>query len=126
MNLKVVFHNLDKSDFVESAVADKLERVIEKFPDFSKATATVSVSMENSHEHSGKDFFIIKMTLVGAHKRPLVIQKDGSNPYEALARVSDRLLDVLSRYGGKKRTVKRHSARSEKEKRKWSQGPSAA
>ncbi len=119
MKMKVVQQNLEKSDFIEAIVAEKIERVLEKFPEFSKASATISISMENSHEHSRKDHFNVKLVLVGAHKRPFVIHKAAANPYAAAAILADRLLHFLSRANDKIRVKRRHLAQVTKHKQKW-------
>lgn len=119
MRTKVVFRKLEKSEFIESLVIEKLERVLEKFPEVEKCSGTVVVSMENSREHGGKDVFGVKLTMVGPQKKALVIHKQAQNPYEASAILADRLLDFLSRVNDKKRVLKRHSARNVKYKEKW-------
>lgn len=119
MRTKIVFQNLEKSEFIESLVTERLEKVLEKFPEFSNAFGTIVVSMENSHEHGGKNVFGVKLMLNGAHKKSVVMHKQAQSPYEASSVLADRLLDFLSRSNDKERVLKRHRARDKKYKEKW-------
>lgn len=108
--VKVIFKNLKKSDFIQNILADKISHVLEKFPEMRSAVATVSVEMENSPQHVGKDDFRIKLTMFSKGK-PIVIQKESSNLYQAAAVLSDRLFEVLHRTVEKKRDIRRHLQR---------------
>ena len=109
--VKVIFKNLEKSDMVSEIVQEKVSHVLAKFPELEGATATVSVEMENSPIHAGKDDFRVKLVVTNRRFKPLVLQKEGPNLYQAAAILSDRLFEVLHRSLEKKRDQRRHSQR---------------
>lgn len=109
--VKVIFKNLEKSEMVSEIVQQKITHVLAKFPELTEAQATVSVEMENSPTHVGKDDFRIKLVVTNRRFKPLVIQKEGANLYQAAAVLADRLFEVLHRSLEKRRDQRRHGAR---------------
>lgn len=105
--VKVIFKNLDKSDFVSEIVQEKIAHVLEKFPDMTRNDATVVVEMENSPTHAGKDDFKVKLIMKSPSGKPLVIQKEGPNLYQASAVLADRLFELLHRTLEKRRDIRR-------------------
>lgn len=109
--VKVIFKNLQKSDMVREIVTEKVQHVLSKFPDLKNAAATVFVEMENSLTHPGKDDFRIKLIMASRGNKPVVIQKESDNFYQAASVLADRLFDVLHRYVEKRRDTRRHQQR---------------
>ena len=106
--VKVIFKNLEKSEMVSEIVQDKISHVLEKFPELTNVNATISVEMENSPVHAGKDDFRVKLVMTNSRLRPVVIQKAGTNLYQAAAILADRLFEVLHRSLEKRRDQRRY------------------
>lgn len=110
--VKVIFKNLKKSEFVLDSVKEKIGRVLEKFPEMENASATISIEMENSPQHAGKDDFRVKLIMLSRGHKPIVIQKDSANVYQAASLLADRLFDLLHRSVEKKRDLRRAAGRT--------------
>lgn len=111
MKVQVVFQNLEKSEFVEEIVHERIESVLEKFPQTQNGNATVYVSMENSHHQAGPDFFKVKLMLKGLKMKPIILAKHSKNLYEATAQVVDSLFESFHRHSEKLLTNRRSSQR---------------
>lgn len=110
--VKVIFKNLNKSEFVLDSVKEKIGRVLEKFPELENASATISIEMENSPIHAGKDDFRVKLIMLSRGLKPIIIQKDSPNVYQAASLLADRLMDLLARHVEKRRDTRRAARRS--------------
>lgn len=111
--VKVIFKNLKKSDMVRNIVSEKIEKTVNKFPEMEQVSSTVIVSREHSPEHTGVEWFSVKLLVNGKGIRPIVLEKSAEALYQALAMVSDRALEILHRSLAKERVIHRHK------KRKW-------
>lgn len=119
--VKVVFHNLASSAFVENKVIERLEHVLDKFPAMERARVTAIVGMENSRLHAGPELFSVKVHISGLGMKPLVLQKSALNVYEALAEVSHRLLELLHRFEERRRSLSRGKRKKSKERERWNE-----
>lgn len=107
--VRVMFKNLKKSDFIEEFLNEKVQHVLSKFPQALKGgTATAVVSMENSQLHKGADLFQVKLILLLKGMKPIVLQKENGNIYQAVAVLCDRLLESLHRHFERRRDHNRH------------------
>ncbi len=113
MKVKVLFHNLESSNLINSAIETKLGHVLEKFEDRAQAKATVIVSMENSRAQRGPDLFTVKAVIKLGRHGSLVLEKSDSEFYRALAMLADRLQDQVNRMLDKDRVRKLKRARQE-------------
>jgi ribosome-associated translation inhibitor RaiA len=115
--VRVVFRNLAKSDFVKNVIDEKVNHVLEKFPELVDAATTVVVGMENSPLHAGPDNFQVKLTMFSRGLKPVILQRESDNPYQAVAHLTDRLFEVLHR------ALERRREKSRSERRKWKGSP---
>ncbi|MBX2995203.1 MAG: HPF/RaiA family ribosome-associated protein [Bdellovibrionaceae bacterium] len=115
--VRVVFKNLEKSEFIKDIVSDKITHALEKFPELENATATVTVGMENSPFHAGADLFQVRVILLARGLKPIVLEKQAGSPYQAVAVLTDRLFEVLHR------AVERRREKSRSERRRWKGSP---
>lgn len=107
--VRVMFKNLKKSDFIEDILNERVEHVLSKFPEATKGgTATAVVAMENSHLHKGADLFQVKLILLLKGMKPIILQKENGNIYQAVAVLCDRLLESLHRHFERRRDHHRH------------------
>lgn len=109
--VKVVFHNLEKSNLVRGVVTDLVESTLSKFPRTERAHVDIFVSMENSPVHAGPDQFSVKLVMSQKGMKPIILTKSAENLYQAASLVSDRLLEALHRAFEKRRERRRESAR---------------
>lgn len=107
----VKFKNLDKSELAREAAQERVEALIEKFPDLSESKVQVTLEMENSPAQAGPDFFKVKFHVSRGRYDGITVEKSNSNIYVALAEVVDHLLEVLNRFGDRARVKERRKAR---------------
>lgn len=115
--VRVVFKNLEKSEFIQELVREKISHSLAKFPELENATTTITVGMENSQFRAGPDIFQVRLILLSRGLKPIVLEKEAASPYQAAALLSDRLFEVLHR------AFDRRRERLRSEKRRWKGSP---
>lgn len=108
----VKFKNLDTSELAREAVTERLESLMDKFPDLKSCRIVTLLEMENSPHKPGPDLFTVKMQVVNGRYRGVAIKKSNGNMYVALASVVENLLERLNRFGDRARVKNRRQARS--------------
>ncbi len=108
---QIIFKNLEKSEMARLAVIERIEALIEKFPDLSESKIQVTLEMENSPLKPGPDLFRVKFHLSRGRYDGITVEKSDSNLYVALADVADHMLEKLNRFGDRIRVQQRKSAR---------------
>lgn len=109
--LNIKFKNLDKSEIVDSAARQRLEALVEKFPDLSASKIQVTLEMENSPFQAGPDFFKVKLHIARGRYDGIIVEKSDASIYVALAEVVDHMLEKLNRFGDRQRVQERRKAR---------------
>lgn len=109
--IQIKFKNLDKSELAISIVEDRVENLIEKFPDLDGSKILVTLEMENSPTQAGPDLFKVKLHIVNGRYKSVTFESANSSLYVALADVSDHMLEVLNRFGDRSRVKERQLAR---------------
>ena len=109
--IKLVFKNLDKSEFTKDLTLERIQTVVDRFPDLNDHKVSVTLSMENSPTQAGPDVFTVKLLITGKKYRSVLIEKSESTFYSALAEVVDHALERLNRYGDKERVKRRNQSR---------------
>lgn len=108
---QVKFKNLEKSEMLQMAVNERIEAIVEKFPDLSESKIQVTLEMENSRLKPGPDLFRVKFHFSRGRYDGITVEKTNSNLYVALAEVSDNMLEKLNRFGDRIRVKARVKAR---------------
>lgn len=109
--IQIKFKNLEKSEMAKEAVLSRVQPMIEKFPDLQGSKIQVTLQMDNSQFQAGPDLFKVKLCVLSGRYKDVVIQKEDSNLYLALAEVIEHMLEVLNRHGDKARVKQRNRAR---------------
>ena len=109
--LTIIWNNLTKSDLTRDIVQQRLDRIIERFPDLAQRRVTVTLSMQNSPQQAGPDTFNIKFRVSEGRYRGLAVEQSSHHLYAALALVVESLLERLNRHGDKTRMRRLHQAR---------------
>lgn len=109
--IHIHFKNLERSELACEAVHERLQPLIEKFPDLETSKIQVTLEMENSPFQAGPDVFKVKTHFIRGRYDGITVTKDDSNLYVALATVVDHLLEKLNRFGDKTRVKERTKAR---------------
>jgi ribosome-associated translation inhibitor RaiA len=109
--ITVKFRNMEKSDFVETAVYERIEPVLGKFPVLEESGVQVTLEMENSPVQAGPDLFTVRLRIAGGRYDGVAIKKANSNVYVALAEVADHMLEKLNRFGDRSRVKARSRSR---------------
>ncbi len=110
--VRVMFKNLKKSQFIENILDERIQHVLSKFPEAKGGTATAVVAMENSQFKKGADLFQVKLILLLKGMKPIVLIKENGNIYQAVAVLTDRLLESLHRHFERRRDSHRVDRRS--------------
>lgn len=109
--IQVIFKNLDKSELARESAVERIETVVQRFPDLSMSKISVTLSMENSPLQAGPDLFTVKIHCRGGRYRGITLEKSAPNLYAALAEVVDYMLERLNRFGDRARVKDRSKAR---------------
>jgi len=109
--IRITFKNLERSELAREAVEERLQQVIERFPELSQSRIQVSLCMDNSPQQSGPDLFRVKVRIEKGKFDGVILEKSASNLYLALAQVSEYLLERLNRAGDKVRVKVRTQER---------------
>ncbi len=109
--LQIVFKNLEYSELAKYTAQERIETVLERFPDLKNSRITITLGMENSPVQAGPDLFTVKFYCHNGRYRRLVMEKSAGNLYAALADVVDHLLEKLNRLGDKSRVKEIKKAR---------------
>ncbi|NBV51657.1 hypothetical protein EBR78_10635 [bacterium] len=105
--IQITFKNLERSELAQEAVQDRLHEALERFPDLSQAKLLVTLAMENSPRQTGPDLFRVKLRVSGGKYHGVILEKEASSLYAALADVNEHLLERLNRFGDKFRVKAR-------------------
>lgn len=109
--IQITFKNLERSELAEEAVQDRLQEALERFPDLSQAKLHVTLAMENSPRQTGPDLFRVKLRVSGGKYHGVILEKEASSLYAALADLNEHLLERLNRFGDKLRVKLRSRER---------------
>lgn len=109
--LSIKFKNLEKSEMAREIVAERVEMLIEKFPDLKNSKVQVTLEMENSRTQPGPDRFKVKLHVGSGRYDGITVEKADANLYVALAEVVDHMLERFNRFGDKNRVKERNRAR---------------
>lgn len=109
--IHVNFQNMERSDSAKETTIERLETMIERFPDLQGNTIKVNLEMLNSPLHAGPDLFGVTVQISTGRYRGIRIRKSAPNLYVALAEVIDRMLEKLNRFGDRTRVKSRTKAR---------------
>lgn len=109
--ITVKFKNLKKSEIAREAVQDRIEALVEKFPDLRQSKIQITLEMENSPTQAGPDFFKVKLHVVGGKYDKVTLEKSEASLYVALANLADHMLEKLNRSTDRARVKERNQAR---------------
>lgn len=109
--IQIKFRNLEKSELAKDAVIERMDTLVDKFPDLSGSRLQVTLDMENSPAQVGPDLFKVKVHVSKGRYNGVICEKSDSNLYVALAEVVDHLLERFNRFGDKARVKERRNAR---------------
>lgn len=109
--IKIKFKNLDSSQMARDAASERLEALIEKFPDLESAKIDLTLEMQNSPIQAGPDAFVVKIFVHTGRFKGVTVSKTNANLYIALAELVDNMLEKLNRFGDKVRVKERNKAR---------------
>ncbi len=109
--IKVTFKNLKKSNLAEKVVLEKMNLLVEKFPELEQNSIQLTLSMDNSSIQPGPDEFGIKIQIKGKKFEGLILEKKAKSLYMAMALVYEALLELLNRRIDKIRVKSRSQLR---------------
>ena len=109
--IQIKFKNLERTEMAREAVEERIETLIQKFPDLSASKIQITLEMENSPSQAGPDLFRVKLHVARGRYNGITVDKADSSLYVALAEVVGHMLEKLNRFGDKLRVKERTSAR---------------
>jgi ribosome-associated translation inhibitor RaiA len=95
--IKVTFKNLKKSNLAEKVVLEKMNLLVEKFPELEQNSIQLTLSMDNSKIQAGPDEYGIKVQIKGKKFEGLILEKRAKSLYLAMAMAYEALLELLNR-----------------------------
>lgn len=113
--IKVTFKNLEKSDLARQIVLERMDYMIEKFPELDTHSIAVTLSMDNSSMQAGPDEFGVRVHIKGKKYRDLIMEKRAGSLYVAMANVNEAMLEMLNRRTDKLRIKYRSKSREAKQ-----------
>lgn len=124
--IRIIFKDLDRSELAKELVTERISSIVDRFPDLARHRIDTTLSMENSPQQAGPDFFTVKLFIHGRRYKSLIIQKSATSLYAALADVVEGALERLNRYGDKERVKsrKRENLKKWRERRDSNPRPS--
>lgn len=109
--IHVKFKNMEKSELTTRIVKERISDAVAKFPKGHPKSVVVTLGMENSPKQAGPDLFKVRTEIIGGRYHGLILEKEASDLYKALADVSDGLLERLNRFSDRLRTKARKQRR---------------
>lgn len=94
--LKIVFKNMESSQFAKDIVEERIDPIVKKFPALSGHKITITLEMENSPSQAGPDLFSVTSIVSGKTFKNLKVKKSSDNFYHALAEHVDCFSELLS------------------------------
>jgi ribosome-associated translation inhibitor RaiA len=82
----VKFKNLDKSEMAQEAAHERIQTMIQKFPDLDRSKIHVTLEMENSPIQAGPDLFKVKVHISRTRYDGITIEKAGFFPTLTIAK----------------------------------------
>ncbi len=110
--IEVRFKNMTKSEMISNVVLERVGYMIEKFPDLNLSKILVTIEMQNSPVQAGPDLFKVKLVVSRGRYGGIVVDKEDPLLYVAFAKVLDKMLERLNRFGDKVRVKRISQARS--------------
>lgn len=110
--IQVKFRRLAKSEFIKSKVTERLEALVDKFPELSKSDLIATLDVENTPSQPGRDSYTVKLSINRGQYRGVVISKRDIQFYGALSDVIHHAYETLHRLTEKMRQQKRIQARN--------------
>lgn len=90
--IKVTFKNLEKSELARDVAIERLEVLLDKFPDLRQSRIVVTLEMQNSPAQAGPDLFVVKFQVSGGRYSGVFV-KASTSLYVALADIVDHMLE---------------------------------
>lgn len=109
--IQIKFKKLNKSEMIRKVAQERVEHLVEKFPDLEKSKILITFEMENSPFQAGPDLFKVKLHVARGRYDGITVEKTESSLYIALAEIVDHMLEVLNRFGDRARVKERNRAR---------------
>jgi ribosome-associated translation inhibitor RaiA len=109
--IQIKFKNLEKSEMARETVQERIETLVEKFPDLFACKIQITLEMENSPLQAGPDLFKVKLHVARGRYDGVTVEKSDASLYVALAEVVDHMLEKLNRFGDRQRVQERTKAR---------------
>ena len=114
--IQVIFHNLEKSELARTAVLERIQDTVDRFPELSEHKLVITLSMDNSPSQPGPDLFGVRLQITGRKFNNIIVEKRSANLYLAISDLCESLLERLNRRTDKIRVKSRTQARDFRKK----------
>ena len=112
--IQILFRRFDKSEIVKETIHERIEPILEKFPELQKERIAFTLSMLNSRTQAGPDLFRVKVQIKSGQYKDIVLECSNMSFYGALAEVIDKIHERLKRHDEKIRNNNRQDRRKRK------------
>lgn len=107
--LQAILNDPQKSEKIRTVMIERLEKVMERFPDLKKSPLTVSMSRES--RSAGPEIFKVKVRCGGGRYGGLSLELAAPNLQKAISSVFDRMAERLKKVEARKQKQKRTRVR---------------
>ncbi len=108
--MKFVFKNMERSEFIERKVSNKIESFQEKFPSLKLSEIICTIKASKSSPQKTSEKFRVKLKINTGKYSGLILEKTSNLFHKALTEVTDGIHERLRRFDGKKLKQKRQLA----------------
>ncbi len=97
MIVKIVFKNMESSQFVKGFIHERINPILDKFSSLQGHRITLTIEMENSPRQAGPDLFTVSSMVSGKIYKGLKVKRSSANFYLATAELAESLNQILGR-----------------------------
>lgn len=101
--MMIKFKSLKKSTLLKKIITERIDMVVDRFPDLRKSKLEITLSMENSPKKAGPDLFTVKIFCKSGRYKNVILRKSAQTFYVALADVIEHLQERWNRFGDRTR-----------------------
>lgn len=105
--INVVFKDLEASELARQLATERLQALVDEFPELRTHLLVITLSMNNSPNRPGPDLFSAYLRISGQKYRRIHLRKSSRSLYIALNELCKTLLEIINRSGDRNRVEAR-------------------
>ncbi len=109
--MKIIFKNLQKSEYIAGYIQEKIAILLEQFPKMKSHHVRFLFSKNQSKNRKAQAAFATEVIITGKYYKNIFLKKQSINLYMSLSEVLNLISHKLNNVGDKQRIKKIKSAR---------------